>query len=105
MRDFQIKNITVFPGTDMVWFLQDSNQTGNDSALHIENWPVYSERAKPTTVWNTNESEDLQVLVIISRPPIKAFIYDDWLMPHTAAKLKFPIFWDEYQTQPVKDEL
>lgn len=50
MRDFQIKNITVFPGTDMVWFLQDSNQTGNDSALHIENWPVYSERAKPTTV-------------------------------------------------------
>ncbi|CAI9761433.1 unnamed protein product [Fraxinus pennsylvanica] len=56
-------------------------------------------------VWNTNESEDLQVLIIISRPPIKVFIYDDWLMPHTAAKLKFPIFWDEYQIQPVKDEL
>ncbi|KAL3827901.1 hypothetical protein ACJIZ3_016703 [Penstemon smallii] len=58
-------------------------------------------------VWNTNEHEDLQVLVIISRPPVKLFIYDDWLMPHTAAKMKFPIYWDEscYQTPPVKDEL
>ncbi|KAK4482249.1 hypothetical protein RD792_009400 [Penstemon davidsonii] len=58
-------------------------------------------------VWNTNEHEDLQVLVIISRPPVKVFIYDDWLMPHTAAKMKFPIHWDEscYQTPPVKDEL
>ncbi|KAH7526087.1 hypothetical protein JRO89_XSUnG0059700 [Xanthoceras sorbifolium] len=34
------------------------------------------------------------------------FIYDDWLMPHTAAKLKFPYFWDEQCLQePVKDEL
>nr|BAC56117.1 putative auxin binding protein 1 alpha [Chamaemelum nobile] len=57
-------------------------------------------------VWNTNEKEDLQVLVIISRPPVKVFIYEDWLMPHTAAKLKFPIFWDEqcYQTT-LKNEL
>ncbi|GJX26913.1 putative auxin binding protein 1 alpha [Tanacetum coccineum] len=57
-------------------------------------------------VWNTNEKEDLQVLVIISRPPVKVFIYEVWLMPHTAAKLKFPIFWDEqcYQTT-LKDEL
>ncbi|KAL9142821.1 hypothetical protein ABFS82_14G196300 [Erythranthe guttata] len=59
-------------------------------------------------VWNTNEHEDLQFLVIISRPPIKVFIYDDWYMPHTAAKLKFPYYWDELsygQTSPVKDEL
>ncbi|KAL2238905.1 UNVERIFIED_CONTAM: Auxin-binding protein T92 [Sesamum indicum] len=74
-------------------------------------------------VWNTNEQEDLQVLVVISRPPMKLrksnglvtkllvfdfrFIYDDWFMPHTAAKLKFPIFWDEkcYQTRATKDEL
>lgn len=58
-------------------------------------------------VWNTNQQEDLQVLVIISRPPIKVFIYEDWFMPHTAAKLKFPYFWDEecYQKPQVKDEL
>ncbi|KAK9057294.1 hypothetical protein SSX86_022129 [Deinandra increscens subsp. villosa] len=57
-------------------------------------------------LWNTNEEEDLQVLVIISRPPVKIFMYDDWSMPHTAAKLKFPFFWDEqcYQTT-IKDEL
>nr|XP_043611262.1 auxin-binding protein T85-like [Erigeron canadensis] len=57
-------------------------------------------------LWNTNEREDLQVLVVISRPPVKIFMYEDWLMPHTAAKLKFPYYWDEqcYQTS-VKDEL
>lgn len=57
-------------------------------------------------VWNTNENEDLQMLVVISRPPVKVFIYEDWSMPHTAAKLKFPYFWDEQCLQsPVKDEL
>jgi len=34
------------------------------------------------------------------------FIYEDWLMPHTAAKLKFPYYWDEPCIQSsVKDEL
>ncbi|XP_038681929.1 auxin-binding protein T85 [Tripterygium wilfordii] len=59
-------------------------------------------------VWNTNEHEDLQMLVIISRPPVKVFIYDDWFMPHTAAKLKFPYYWDEQclkHEAPPKDEL
>lgn len=57
-------------------------------------------------VWNTNENEDLQMLVVISRPPVKVFIYEDWFMPHTAARLKFPFFWDEQCLQaPVKDEL
>ncbi|KAI8522820.1 hypothetical protein RHMOL_Rhmol13G0026500 [Rhododendron molle] len=57
-------------------------------------------------VWNTNQGEDLQVLVIISRPPVKVFIYDDWFVPHVAANLKFPYYWDEqcFQT-PTKDEL
>ncbi|CAH2071858.1 unnamed protein product [Thlaspi arvense] len=51
-------------------------------------------------------NEDLQVLVIISRPPIKIFTYDDWFMPHTAAKLKFPYYWDEQCVQESqKDEL
>ncbi|CAA0393371.1 unnamed protein product [Arabidopsis thaliana] len=50
--------------------------------------------------------EDLQVLVIISRPPIKIFIYEDWFMPHTAARLKFPYYWDEQCIQESqKDEL
>ncbi|KAH0660873.1 hypothetical protein KY289_029621 [Solanum tuberosum] len=58
-------------------------------------------------VWNTGEHEDLQVLVVISRPPVKVFMYDDWSMPHTASKLKFPYYWDEkcYQTTTRKDEL
>ncbi|XP_028804139.1 auxin-binding protein T85 [Neltuma alba] len=57
-------------------------------------------------LWNTNDHEDLQVLVIISRPPIKVFIYEDWFMPHTAARLKFPYYWDEQCFQaPPKDEL
>ncbi|KAL9168578.1 hypothetical protein ABFS82_04G023800 [Erythranthe guttata] len=59
-------------------------------------------------VWNTNEHEGLHFLVVISRPPMKAFIYDDWSMPHSAAKLKFPLFWDEkcyHQAPPAKDEL
>ncbi|CDP17524.1 unnamed protein product [Coffea canephora] len=58
-------------------------------------------------IWNTNKEEDLQFLVIVSRPPVKVFIYDDWHMPHTAAKLKFPYYWDEecYLMPPTKDEL
>ncbi|XAR58508.1 hypothetical protein NMG60_11013934 [Bertholletia excelsa] len=57
-------------------------------------------------VWNTNEQEDLQMLVIVSRPPVKVFIYEDWFMPHTAAKMKFPYYWDEQFFQStVKDEL
>lgn len=57
-------------------------------------------------VWNTNEHEDMQMLVIISRPPVKVFIYDSWFMPHTAAKLKFPYYWDEQGLgSPQKDEL
>ncbi|CAA0828140.1 Auxin-binding protein 1 [Striga hermonthica] len=58
-------------------------------------------------IWNTNDKEDLQFLVVISRPPMKVFLYDDWSMPHTAAKLKFPFVWDEkcYKTPPAKDEL
>ncbi|KAK4376295.1 hypothetical protein RND71_006972 [Anisodus tanguticus] len=33
--------------------------------------------------------------------------YNDWSMPHTASKLKFPYYWDEecYQTTTRKDEL
>ncbi|KAF2569979.1 hypothetical protein F2Q70_00000143 [Brassica cretica] len=58
-----------------------------------------------TEVKNTGQ-EDLQVLVIISRPPIKVFTYDDWFMPHTAARLKFPYYWDEQCLQESqKDEL
>ncbi|CDP18622.1 unnamed protein product [Coffea canephora] len=37
----------------------------------------------------------------------RRFTYDDWFMPHTAAKLLFPIFWDAvcYQTPLERDEL
>ncbi|KAK9139560.1 hypothetical protein Scep_009241 [Stephania cephalantha] len=33
------------------------------------------------------------------------FIYEDWSMPHTAAKLKFPYDWDEKCFHSPKDEL
>ncbi|CAN1234202.1 Auxin-binding protein T85, partial [Linum perenne] len=34
------------------------------------------------------------------------FLYDDWFMPHTAAKLKFPVYWDEECLKTsAKDEL
>ncbi|XP_042474902.1 auxin-binding protein T85 isoform X2 [Macadamia integrifolia] len=56
-------------------------------------------------IQNANEAEDLQVLVVISRPPVKVFIYEDWFMPHVAAKLKFPYHWDEDIFQSPKDEL
>ncbi|KAJ8898665.1 hypothetical protein K2173_004699 [Erythroxylum novogranatense] len=57
-------------------------------------------------VWNSNRHEDLQLLAIISRPPVKVFIYEDWFMPHIAAKLRFPYYWDEQCLQgPDKDEL
>ncbi|XP_068662960.1 auxin-binding protein T92 [Aristolochia californica] len=56
-------------------------------------------------IWNTGINEDLQMLVVISRPPIKVFIYDDWSMPHTAAKLKFPYYWDKECYHVSKDEL
>ncbi|XP_073008370.1 auxin-binding protein 1-like [Typha latifolia] len=59
----------------------------------------------PHQVLNTDKNEDLQILVTISRPPVKVFIYDDWNMPHTAAKLKYPIFWDEECLHAAKDEL
>ncbi|KAL5561622.1 hypothetical protein UlMin_031369 [Ulmus minor] len=71
----------------------------SNSTLHIPVNDVHQ-------IWNTDKHEDLQVLVIISRPPVKVFIYEDWLMPHTAAKMKFPYFWDEKCLQaPQKDEL
>ncbi|KAM0954267.1 putative auxin-binding protein [Dioscorea sansibarensis] len=59
----------------------------------------------PHQIWNTSEDEDLQLLAIVSRPPVKVFIYDDWDMPHIAAKLEFPIFWDEDCYDQPKDEL
>ncbi|KAG2629683.1 hypothetical protein PVAP13_3KG444800 [Panicum virgatum] len=59
----------------------------------------------PHQVVNSDEHEDLQVLVVISRPPVKIFLYDDWSMPHTAAKLKFPFVWDEDCLPAPKDEL
>ncbi|KAG6415355.1 hypothetical protein SASPL_122766 [Salvia splendens] len=58
-------------------------------------------------VVNTNQDQHLKFLVVISKPPMKLFVYDDWFVPHIAAKLLFPVFWDEksYQTPQVNDEL
>ncbi|KAK1319863.1 Auxin-binding protein 4 [Acorus calamus] len=59
----------------------------------------------PHQVVNTDGNEDLQMLVVISRPPVKVFIYNDWFMPHIAAKLKYPYYWDAECFDSPKDEL
>ncbi|XP_011079793.1 auxin-binding protein T85-like [Sesamum indicum] len=71
-----------------------------NSTFHVAGGIVHQVR-------NTNEHEDLQCLVAISKPPMKVFMYKDWFTPHTAAKMVFPMFWDEkcYQKHPKKDEL
>jgi mannose-6-phosphate isomerase-like protein (cupin superfamily) len=43
---------------------------------------------------NTHASDVLQVMVVISRPPIMVYVYDSWSTPHADAKLKFPYTWD-----------
>lgn len=45
-------------------------------------------------VWNTGEAEDLQLIVIISNPPMKSFAYNDWSTPHDKAKFD-PKCWDK----------
>ncbi|KAK4418231.1 Auxin-binding protein T85 [Sesamum alatum] len=71
-----------------------------NSTFHVAGGVVHQVR-------NTNEHEDLQCLVAISRPPMKMFMYKDWFTPHTAAKMVFPMFWDErcYEPEETKDEL
>ncbi|KAG5603367.1 hypothetical protein H5410_034737 [Solanum commersonii] len=85
-----------------------SKYPGNPQEFHIfPNSTFHIPVNDVHQVWNTGKHEDLQVLVVISRPPVKVFMYDDWSMPHTASKLKFPYYWDEkcYQTTMWKDEL
>ncbi|XP_024372426.1 auxin-binding protein T85 isoform X2 [Physcomitrium patens] len=45
-------------------------------------------------VRNTNQGEDLQVVVTISRPPMKSFIYKEWSTPHAEAVYE-PREWDK----------
>ncbi|KAG0482379.1 hypothetical protein HPP92_010463 [Vanilla planifolia] len=76
-----------------------------------QEFPIYSNSTfsvpvnEPHQVWNKDEHEDLQMLAVISRPPVKVFIYDDWSMPHTAAKLRLPYYWDQEFLHQQKDEL
>ncbi|PKA55339.1 Auxin-binding protein 4 [Apostasia shenzhenica] len=76
-----------------------------------QEYPIYANSTfsipvnDPHQVWNTDKNEDLQMLAVISRPPVKVFIYNDWSMPHTAAKLKFPYYWDQECFHDAKDEL
>ncbi|GJP29350.1 hypothetical protein CLOM_g16473 [Closterium sp. NIES-68] len=37
----------------------------------------------------------LQLLVIISEPPIHVYAYNSWDAPHRQAVLKFPYPWDQ----------
>ncbi len=37
----------------------------------------------------------LQLTVIISRPPIRVYVYPSWDAPHAHATLRAPYYWDE----------
>ncbi|KAI3943834.1 hypothetical protein MKW92_031479 [Papaver armeniacum] len=84
---------------------------GTGTLLIPQEFPIFSNSTfhipmnDAHQVWNTNANDDLQVLVVISRPPVKVFMYEDWFMPHTAAKLKYPYYWDEDCFYSPKDEL
>ncbi|CAK9869800.1 unnamed protein product [Sphagnum jensenii] len=43
-------------------------------------------------VRNTMGLEDLQVVIVISRPPMKAYVYKDWTTTHDEAVYHFPYF-------------
>jgi hypothetical protein len=43
---------------------------------------------------NTGDSL-LQLTVVISRPPIRVYVYPSWSTPHAHATLRAPYFWDE----------
>lgn len=45
-------------------------------------------------VLNSAASGDLQLLVVISKPPIRVYTYQDWSLPHANATLQFPYPWD-----------
>ncbi|GBG63397.1 hypothetical protein CBR_g38020 [Chara braunii] len=47
-------------------------------------------------ITNTDNEEDLQLLVIISRPPIKIFVYPSWDSPHAESQMIYPYTWDRY---------
>ncbi|KAL0916402.1 hypothetical protein M5K25_013910 [Dendrobium thyrsiflorum] len=72
---------------------------------HLILWLIRLYSYQCVLIWNNDEHEDLQMLVVISRPPVKVFIYNDWSMPHTAARLKFPYYWDQEFLHEPKDEL
>jgi len=54
-------------------------------------------------VLNTKD-EDFHFFVIISKPPIKPFVYKTWDTPHEDAIPIFPIAWDKTE-EATKDEL
>ncbi|XP_021858437.1 auxin-binding protein T85 isoform X2 [Spinacia oleracea] len=99
----------VLKGTGTLYLASDSHRKYPDNP---KMYPVFANSTfivpvnDAHQVWNTDDSEDLQMLVIVSRPPVKVFIYEDWSMPHTAARLKYPYYWDEQCfDSPVRDEL
>ncbi|CAM8892389.1 unnamed protein product [Rhodiola kirilowii] len=100
----------VLKGNGTAYVASDSvhKYPGTPQELHIFANSTFSIPVNDAhQIWNTNENEDLQLLVVLSRPPAKIFMYEDWFMPHTAAKLKYPYYWDEecLLEESVKDEL
>ncbi|XP_051150535.1 auxin-binding protein T85-like [Andrographis paniculata] len=45
-------------------------------------------------VLNTDPHQDLHLLVVVSKPPIKVMMYEDWTTPHNEAQLMNPFVWD-----------
>ncbi|XP_047309019.1 auxin-binding protein T85-like [Impatiens glandulifera] len=96
--------LVILKGTATLFFASNSHPSdfpGNPHRIPVfQNSTFIVPDNHPHQMWNTHEHEDLQFLVVISRPPFKVFVYDDWFMPHTEAKLEFPIVWDKGFVQP-----
>ncbi|CAL9023926.1 unnamed protein product [Prunus brigantina] len=80
---------------------------GNSGAHYkYENGKIMRGVCRCAALCRTKE-RTLKVLMQLSCLGFR-FIYEDWFMPHTAAKLKFPYYWDEEYLElepPPKDEL
>ncbi|GJN34884.1 hypothetical protein PR202_gb23586 [Eleusine coracana subsp. coracana] len=67
--------------------------------------PVFQNSTFSVPVNDPHQVNENMVFLIFKNFECCRFVYDDWSMPHVAAKLKFPYFWDEDCLPAPKDEL
>lgn len=66
------QEFNVFSNSTFYIPVNDAHQVINHSAVIFHTWYTWIIMMNPfLQLWNTNDKEDLQVLVVISRPPAK----------------------------------